>query len=386
MTAMKLIRGVRPGPLRTVLYGPEGIGKTTLASEAPGAAFLCAEDGQRYHNVARIPWGGTSLARPSWKAVAPLLADAADLADVGTLVIDTLDALEGLCAAEVAGANGSLEDFGGGYGKGAKRVGELWRGMLDTLDRIQQRKPVNVILLAHAKRITQKNPGGMEWQRWGLSLMETTASLTTAWADDVLFASFEVEKSDPRKRHSPGQATGRRIVRTVTGAGWVAKNRVGLPDPLPLSFAAYWEKREAALRGEVDASLRREAEALCAQLPDEKRLDAQGRSLLDLAVSGGPARVRRFIGWAQEQIEAAQIENATPNDPDPTPETAPGDEDRPPGDIEQDQIEAELRTLEADTIASASGTAPALGAKVAEAVEKFHGTPGIKRPARKSTT
>lgn len=417
---MKLIRGMRPGPLRTVLYGPEGIGKTTFAAEAPGVAVLGAEDGSRFHDVARIPWPGATpqnpLGRPSWESVAGIVqmvaAGTGDLAGVETLVIDTLDALEGLLCVHIAGSNGELEDYKGGYGKGKERVGELWRSFLADLDRLQARRPVNVILIAHAKRMTQKNPGGMEWQRWGLRLKETPADLTVGWADEVLFASFEIEKADARKKHAPGQATGRRIMRTVTGPGWVAKNRCGLADPVQFSFGAFWEKRSAALRGETDPALRAEAEAIEAALPEGKAVDAKGRRLLALALAEGPARVRRFVGWAKEQIEAHALATATPNDPDPTPETAPGTEDYPPDALET--IDAAMRSLEADTIASAGAVQLDLGAKVAGAVEKFHGagpttpanslsavaeTPsgmsgisrstgetGIKRPARKATT
>lgn len=332
-----------------MLYGPPGVGKTTMAADAPNAAFLCAEDGQRFHDVARIPWPGATAANPlgraSWEAVAGALqllaGGVGDLAGVETLVVDTINALEGLCAVHVAGSAGELEAYGGGYNKGAKRVAELWRGFLADIDRMQARRAVNVLLIGHAKRLTTKNPGGAEWNRWGLALFPEVADLTTQWADEVLFATWEIAKADPRKKHAPGLATGRRVVHTSTGPGWEGKNRCGLADTIPLTFDAFWSKRSAALRGEIDPALRADAEALESMLDESKRVDAKGNRLLDAAAAHGPARLRKFMTWAQEQIETAKAS---------TPEPEPPREDEPRGYPEVDsEISESAGHTEAET-------------------------------------
>lgn len=321
---MKLLRGVRHGPLRVVLFGPEGVGKSSWAMEAPAAAFLGIEDGLRHLDVARIPWPGATPANPqgtpSWEGAMSVLRTLlapnppGDYASIGTLIFDTLDRLERLLAEDVARPEGGiLENVGGGYGKGIKRVRELWAEFLALLDRVQAARPVHIVLLAHAKRASMKNPGGAEWGRWTLDLDEQVAAQTLAWADEVLFATFEVQA---KKAKAPGVLTGRRLLRTAPGPGWTGKSRCGLPDPMPLDFGAFWAARAAALRGEASAALLAEARAIAARLPEDKRLEPKsGVALLDVAIAGGPGKLRRFITWAAEVV-----------DPTPADETAPAPE------------------------------------------------------------
>jgi len=50
---IKITRGIERAPLRAVVYGVEGIGKSTLASQFPDALVLDTEDGTRHLDVAR---------------------------------------------------------------------------------------------------------------------------------------------------------------------------------------------------------------------------------------------------------------------------------------------------------------------------------------------
>ncbi len=53
------IESVRTGriekPIRVLMYGTDGVGKTTFAADAPGPVFLAAEDGTAQLDVARFP-------------------------------------------------------------------------------------------------------------------------------------------------------------------------------------------------------------------------------------------------------------------------------------------------------------------------------------------
>ena len=91
---MKLVRGTRIVPLRLVLYGDSGVGKSTWCAGIPGVAFSPAEDGTDHLDVARIPWPGTStpsrpLGRPTWRGLFEVLDSlrkgAGDLRDVKTV-------------------------------------------------------------------------------------------------------------------------------------------------------------------------------------------------------------------------------------------------------------------------------------------------------------
>ena len=83
---MKITRGRVKKALKIVLYGPEGIGKSTLAAQFPGAVFIDTEDSTAHMDVARFE-------KPSsWQ----MIKDQADWVrahpgEVGTLIIDTCE-------------------------------------------------------------------------------------------------------------------------------------------------------------------------------------------------------------------------------------------------------------------------------------------------------
>ena len=55
MSKYSVTTGVQPSPVKTVLYGPEGIGKSTFASHFPEPVFIDTEGGTKRLNVARLP-------------------------------------------------------------------------------------------------------------------------------------------------------------------------------------------------------------------------------------------------------------------------------------------------------------------------------------------
>ena len=91
MTLNNVVKGPVATPIRVVLYGPPGIGKSTFASNASRPIFLCAEDGTNELDVARLkPETWEEL----FEAIAMLGSEEHTYA---TLVIDTLDWAEQLC-------------------------------------------------------------------------------------------------------------------------------------------------------------------------------------------------------------------------------------------------------------------------------------------------
>ena len=84
MSKYAVTTGIQTAPVKTVLYGPEGIGKSTFASHFPNPVFIDTEGGTKRLNVKRLP-------QPtSW---AMLLDEVAEVrkgsVPCGTLVIDT---------------------------------------------------------------------------------------------------------------------------------------------------------------------------------------------------------------------------------------------------------------------------------------------------------
>ena len=131
MSKYAITSGTIAAPVKTVLYGPEGIGKSTFAAQFPAPVFIDTEGGTKRLNVARLP------APTSW---AMLLDEVAEVSrgnvPCGTLVIDTADWAERLCIDAVcarAKVKG-IEDFG--YGKGYTYAKEEFGKLLDALEEV----------------------------------------------------------------------------------------------------------------------------------------------------------------------------------------------------------------------------------------------------------
>ena len=232
---MQITSGVLSTPLKVVIYGPEGIGKSTFAAQAPGPLFIDTEGSTARMNVRRLP------APTSFTMIQEEIRYVISNPTVcQTLVLDTADWAERLCRDGVCAKNSKagLEDFG--YGKGYSYVFEDFGRMLNLLDQVTDRG-VNVIITAHAamRKFEQPDESGA-YDRWELKLINaqkcSIANMLKEWADMVLFANYEtfVIKNEDKKNKVSG---GKRVMYTTHHPCWDAKNRFGLPEKLPFDFS-----------------------------------------------------------------------------------------------------------------------------------------------------
>lgn len=259
MTLAAVTRGKIERPMRIVLYGVEGVGKSTFGADAPAPIFLGAEDGTSELDVARFP-------QPrAWSDVFDALATLRTEAhDYKTLVVDTVDWLEPLCWQHVCAAakKSDIEAFG--YGKGYLAALEEWRRFVHALDALRARG-MNVILLAHALVRPFRNPEGDDYDRYSLKVNEKAAGLLREWADAVLFANFEsfVKKEQTGRAKGFG---GARVLYTTHRPAADAKNRWSLPDRIAMGWQPFADAlREARSPGNV-AALRAELAGVVDQL------------------------------------------------------------------------------------------------------------------------
>lgn len=235
MSKYAVTSGVQSAPVKVVLYGPEGIGKSTFAAQFPAPVFIDTEGGTKRLNVARLP-------QPtSWA----MLLDEVDEVRRGgvpcsTLVIDTADWAERLCIQSVcakAKVTG-IEDFG--YGKGYTYVKEEFAKLLDALEEVLN-SGCNVVVLAHAAITKFEQPDAVgNYDRWSMKTSKQVAPLLREWCDMLLFANYKtvVEKTGSGS-HAKNKASGsRRILYTTHHACWDAKNRFSLPEEVPFEYAS----------------------------------------------------------------------------------------------------------------------------------------------------
>lgn len=233
----EIIRGRVERPMRVLLYGVEGVGKSTFAANAPSPIFIAAEDGTAQLDVARFPEPKT------WRDVFDAIDELTNAEhDFKTVVVDTLDWLEPLCWAHVVEAGGpkikSIEDFG--FGKGYVAALDQWRVLLARFEQLRVKRGMHVILLAHSWIKAFKNPEDEDYDRYELKLHAKAGGLLKEWSDAVLFARYETfTNTDEKTKRTRGVSTGARVVHTQRTAAWDAKNRYDLPETLPLEWQAF---------------------------------------------------------------------------------------------------------------------------------------------------
>lgn len=230
---MNITKGKIVQAQRALIYGPEGIGKSLLASHFPDPLFFDVEDGTADLDVARTD-------RPaSWEMLGKQLLDFKnDPKGYKTAVIDTADWAERLDIENICAAN-SLSSLGGqaDYGKSYNLLESSWGKFLDFLSEIAA-NGIHVVLVAHSHvrtfNVLEEGSGG--YDRWELKLQKKTAALTKEWARLILFANYKTMVVDiDGKKKGVG---GKRVMYTTHHSCWDAKNRVGLKDELPLEFSA----------------------------------------------------------------------------------------------------------------------------------------------------
>ena len=239
--ALKVTNGLINRPQKVVIYGPEGIGKSTLASDFPAPLFIDTEGGTAHMSVCRAEWGST------WTDLLNTVKEVAASKGVcETLVIDTADWAEQLCIKHVLETrliNGSpakgVEDYG--YGKGYTYVGEEFQNLLAALNDVI-RNGIHVVVTAHAKMRKFEQPDELgAYDRWEMKLSKQVAPLLKEWADIVLFCNYQtrVVTTDNKTKKAQG---GKRVIYTSHHPCWDAKNRHGLPDKLDMQYFGVLEE------------------------------------------------------------------------------------------------------------------------------------------------
>ena len=228
-----MVFNITSGPTATaqkvVLYGVEGIGKSTFASQFPNPVFIDTEGSTSNMNVKRLDNPN------SWQMLLDEVNYVKQSRICSTLIIDSADWAERICKEHLAVLGkwtDSNNDYGAKYVALEKEFGLLINKLSDLVE-----LGINVVLTAHAKLKKKEEPDQMgAFDRYQLKMEDKTGAIVKEWADMVLFANYEMTVLTDEKTKSKKATGGHRVMYATHYPGWDAKNRHGLPDKLPFEF------------------------------------------------------------------------------------------------------------------------------------------------------
>ncbi len=281
--ALTITKGRRPAPVRVAIYGPEGIGKSTLASHFPSPLFLDVEDGTAQLDVARV-------ACPTWDAlVAAVKLLATNPHGAQTIIIDSADWAEKALIEHMLKQSGksSIEDYG--FGKGYTILAEHWMRFLGQCDALVA-AGLHVVFTGHSLVKRMSPPDQTDgYDRYELKLSKQVAPLLKEWSDLLLFANFKVLVVEGTDGKIKAQGGRERVMYATHSAAWDAKNRFGLPDEMPMEY----DQLELIVSG---GGVKREAKPVAEPAP--------------AAVMATPEQVAQLAELAKTEIGGGIIERA----------------------------------------------------------------------------
>ena len=232
---MKISKGRQTENIKLVIYGPEGVGKTTFANKFPAPLNLDIEDGSKQLDVERVDDiinYDDVIETIKWLIT--------NKHEYKTLIIDTADWLEKLCDEKICTENDitSIEAMGYGQGYGERRT---IFGRLLTLINVLKSK-MNVIFLAHSKveRIDPPQNSSLPYDHISLKCSKQVAPLLKEWCDALLFMTFDDKVEVDKQKRAKAIGGNERIMYTQHTAFCDAKNRFGL-DPLIYADYSFFE-------------------------------------------------------------------------------------------------------------------------------------------------
>lgn len=217
-----------------VIYGPEGLGKSTFGFNMPNPVFVPTE---RVLQEPRFP-----VAKTFEEFKGYLFELGQKEHDRQTIVIDSLDWLETLIIAETIKRNPTTEkgrkvenidDYG--FGKGYVLAMDVWNEYFNTIMRLQA-KGFLIVQTAHASIKKFQDPLNESYDRYSLKIQDRAASKVMEFADVVLFLNSYVTTTKKKEGFGServvGVGTGERILHTERQAAFNAKNRYDLPSEI----------------------------------------------------------------------------------------------------------------------------------------------------------
>lgn len=240
-------RVIRPACPRLLIYGVEGVGKTSIGASAPEPLILMSKGERGYdtllsaNRVNQVPAEEVTDWKMLLDIIDSLITDPQGRKSIVFDVIGGFDrmAQEVVCRRDFGGDWSNPRDgfmaFGGD--RGLKLVAQEWLKVFSKLDQLVDKHNIMPIMLAHAKVIAFKNPLGSDYDRYEPDISKHAMSEAVKWSDAVLLFKFMTATKDGASKMAKAKGIGGtdRVLYTEQCDAFTAKNRYGMPPELDFS-------------------------------------------------------------------------------------------------------------------------------------------------------
>lgn len=228
-----ILSGKKMSPLKGIVYGDNGVGKTTLLASAKNPIIMDMEgncshiDAPNCRITTLHDFGGF---------IDALLAQNHDYK---SLIVDSLDSLEVLISTEISDRYTQTElDFG----KGAAIWKTYAKDIIDKLDKLNTRKGMNILFTAHWKAKSANNPMTEQYDRYDLRINEIMRTNFCNWSQFIVLAIKDVifeekKKGDFGKKKA--KSLERRVLYTRGDPTYYGKNVFNLPEKMPMDWEQF---------------------------------------------------------------------------------------------------------------------------------------------------
>lgn len=223
-------------PPRVLIYGAEGVGKTTLASEFPNPVFLQCEEG----TPGELELQSFGVLSDFGSVIDAMTALYDGEHGYQTLVVDSVTALQRFIFAETCrrgdehgNAKAKIEDFG--YGKGYVNAKNVLREFLEGCDALRRDRGMAIVLIAHSVVTTFNDPETASYDRYEIDLHKQLVGEVTRDLDAILLLKKPVNVKEEAKGFNSKRARAEGsastvLIHAVGKPAFMAKNRYGIPE------------------------------------------------------------------------------------------------------------------------------------------------------------